>query len=401
MPRYVSLGQLPRKHHVQFRKPDGGLYTEQLFSTRGFSGPMSTMYHINQPTEVSGWEDRGPIALDYLPDEPLRHRHLRTSGLKPMGDAISGRVPMMGNQDCEWHQLNVAEQMQTYFKNADGDEVLFIHDGEGTFESMFGTIDFHPGDYVVIPRGTIWKLNFNSLPVRMLTVVSYGPIEIPRRYRNELGQLLEHAPYSERDIRPPHDLATRDERTPTQVLIRARKRLTLYTYPYHPFDVVGWDGYVFPFAFSIHDFQPITGKLHMPPPIHQTFQGHGFVVCSFCPRMLDYHPDAVVIPYNHSNVDSDEVLYYCNDKFGSRRGIEEGSITLHPLGIPHGPQPGAVEASIGATKTEELAVMVDSFHPFKLTRNALEIEDPTYWESWKTGTPPVQAPQGTPQTTGD
>ena len=399
--RYVRLGQLPNKHHIQFRKPDGGLYTEQLVSTFGFSGPMSTTYHINQPTEVSGFEDRGSVAIEYLPDEPLRHRHLRTKSLKPCGDAISGRVPMMGNQDCEWHQLVVAEQMDTYFKNADGDEILFIHDGEGTFESIYGNIEFRPGDYIVVPRGTTWKLNFKSLPVRMLTVVSYGPVEIPRRYRNEYGQILEHAPYKERDFRPPSELVTHDERKPTQVLIRARKRLTLYTYPYHPFDVVGWDGYVFPYAFSIHDFQPITGKLHMPPPIHQTFHAPGFVVCSFCPRMLDYHPQAIVIPYNHSNVDSDEVLYYCNDKFGSRRGIEEGSITLHPLGIPHGPQPGATEASIGATKTEELAVMVDSFHPFKLTRNALEIEDPTYWESWKTGTPPIQAPQGTTQTTGD
>ncbi len=401
MPRYVRLGQLPKKHHIQFRKPDGGLYTEQLISTFGFSGPMSTTYHINHPTEVSGFEDRGPLEIEYLAEEPLRHRHLRTSALAAKGNAISGRVLMMGNQDCEWHQLNVAEQMDTYFKNADGDEILFIHDGEGMFESMFGLIDFHPGDYIVIPRGTIWKITFNSLPVRMLTVVSYGPVEIPKRYRNDYGQLLEDAPYKERDFRPPHELKTYTDRTETQVLIRARKRLTMYTYPYNPLDVIGWDGYVFPYAFSIHDFQPITGKLHLPPPIHQTFQAHGFVVCSFCPRMLDYHPEAIVIPYNHSNVDSDEVLYYCNDKFGSRRGIEEGSITLHPLGIPHGPQPGATEASIGATKTEELAVMVDSFHPFKLTKHALGIEDPTYWESWKTGTPPVQAPQGTTQTTGD
>lgn len=383
MPRYHRLGDLPKKHHIQFRKPDGGLYTEQLFSTRGFSGPMSTMYHIHMPTEVMGWEDRGSVKVEYLADEPLRHRHLKTKRLKPCGDAVSGRIPMMGNQDLEWHQLCVADQMDTYFKNADGDEILFIHDGEGMFESMWGNIDFHPGDYIVIPRGTIWKLNFKSLPVRMLTVVAYGPVEVPKRYRNDLGQLLEHAPYSERDFRPPHELVTKDERKPTQVLIRARNRHTLYTYPYHPFDIVGWDGYVFPFAFSIHDFSPITGKLHMPPPIHQTFQAPGFVVCSFCPRMLDYHPEAIVVPYNHSNVDSDEVLYYCNDKFGSRRGIEEGSITLHPLGIPHGPQPGATEASIGATRTEELAVMVDTFHPFKLAQGAMDIEDPTYWESWK------------------
>ena len=219
----------------------------------------------------------------------------------------------------------------------------------------------------------------------MIAIDSFGPISIPKRYRNEFGQLLEHAPYSERDIRVPTALQVHTDRTPTSVLIRARNRLTLYHYPYHPCDVVGWDGYVFPFAFSIHDFSPITGKLHMPPPIHQTFDGHNFVICSFCPRMLDYHPQAIAVPYNHSNVDSDEVLYYVNDKFGSRKGIEEGSITVHPLGIPHGPQPGAVEASLGATKTEELAVMVDTFHPFKLTEQALAIEDPAYWKSWQTG----------------
>jgi len=345
---------------------------------------MSTLYHINQPTEVTGWVDRGSVAPHYLEEEPLRHRHLLTRRMKPCGDFVSGRIPLMGNQDVVWSQAIVGEQFEGYYKNADGDECLFIHDGEGDLESMFGTVAFGPGDYLVIPRGTIYRLNFRSLPVRMIAVVSFGPIEVPKRYRNEYGQLLEHAPYTERDLRPPTELVTKDERQPNTVLIRARHRLTEYTFPFHPLDVIGWDGYVFPYAFNINDFQPITGKLHMPPPIHQTFSGHGFVICSFCPRMLDYHPDAIVVPYAHSNVDSDEVLYYVNDKFGSRKGIEEGSITLHPLGIPHGPQPGAVEASMGATKTEELAVMVDTFHPFKLTREALEIEDPEYWKSWQT-----------------
>ncbi|HTQ12111.1 MAG TPA: homogentisate 1,2-dioxygenase [Fimbriimonadaceae bacterium] len=399
MPRYVRLGELPRKHHIQFRKPDGGLYAEQLFSTRGFSGPMSTLYHINLPTEVGAWEDRGSVRPHYLEDEPLRHRHLKTSRLKPCGDAVSGRLALMGNQDVEWNQVFVAEQMDSYYKNADGDECLFIHDGDGTMESLFGTIHFKKGDYLVIPRGTIYKLAFDKLPVRMLAIVSFGPIEIPKRYRNEYGQLLEHAPYTQRDIRPPTELPVHGERRETQVLIRARHHHTMYTYPYHPLDVIGWDGYVFPFAFNIMDFQPITGQLHMPPPIHQTFQGHNFVVCSFCPRMLDYHPEAIAVPYNHSNIDSDEVLYYCNDKFGSRKGIEEGSITLHPLGIPHGPQPGAVEASLGAQRTEELAVMVDTFHPFKVTQESLQIEDPDYWKSWSK---PSGAPvPGQAETTGD
>ena len=382
--RYHRLGSLPKKHHIQFRKPDGGLYTEQLFSTRGFSGPMSTLYHINQPTEVAGWEDRGSVKVTYLEDEPLRHRHLKSRPMQPMGDAISGRIPLMGNSDMEWHQVVVAEPMQSFYKHADGDEILFIHDGSGVLHSMFGRITFKPGDYLVIPRGVIYKLEFEAHPVRMIALVSYGPVEIPRRYRNEYGQILEHAPYKERDFRAPEALDTFDENGDYEVVVRARNRLTAYKFPYHPFDVVGWDGYVFPYAFSIHDFQPITGQIHMPPPIHQTFHAAGFVVCSFCPRMLDYHPQAVAIPYAHSNVDSDEVLYYCNDKFGSRKGIEEGSITLHPLGIPHGPQPGAVEAALGHTKTEELAVMVDTFHPLKLTAQALELEDPSYWQSWKT-----------------
>lgn len=396
--RYVRLGQVPQKRHTQFRKPDGGLYAEQLFSTRGFSGPMSLMYHINLPTEVVSWEDAGPAKPEYVEDEPLRHRHLRTGKMAPKGDAISGRIPMMGNNDVVWSNAVVAEQMDCFYKNAEHDEVLFMHDGEGELQSMFGTVGFSKGDYLVIPRGTIFRVQFESLPVRMLVVESHGPIDIPKRYRNEHGQLLEHAPYQERDFRPPSELVTKDEQGDFKIIIKARGRYTAYTYPYHPFDLVGWDGFVYPYAFNINDFCPITGKLHMPPPIHQTFDGHNFVICSFCPRMLDFHPDAVPIPYNHSNVDSDEVLYYCNDKFGSRKGIEEGSITLHPLGIPHGPQPGAVEASIGATKTEELAVMVDTFHPLKLTRHALDIEDPDYWHSWRTR---ITAPQGTVHTTGD
>lgn len=398
MPRYVRLGQLPKQRHTQFRKPDGGLYAEQLFGTRGFSGPMSLMYHINLPTEVKAWEDRGACKPEFLADEALRHRHLKTSRMQPMGDAVTGRICLMGNRDVCWHQALIAEPMNYYYKNAEADECLFIHDGEGELQSMFGTVPFFPGDYLVIPKGVIYRLEFKSLPVRMIAIESFGPIEIPRRYRNEYGQLLEHAPFQERDIRPPQELVTIDKREDTQVLIKARQRYTMYTYPYHPFDIVGWDGYEFPYAFSIHDFSPITGKLHMPPPIHQTFAAPGFVICSFCPRMLDFHPQAIVVPYNHSNVDSDEVLYYCNDKFGSRKGIEEGSITIHPLGIPHGPQPGAVEASMGATKTEELAVMLDTYAPLMLTQDALDIEDPDYWKSWQNR---VTAPPGTAHTTGD
>lgn len=399
MLRYHRLGNLPNQRHIQFRKPDGGLYAEQLISTRGFSGPMSLTYHINQPTEVGAWEDMGSVQPTLLMDEALHHRHLRTNRMQPKGDAVSGRIPLMGNKDVIWFQCLIADQMSDYYKNAEGDEMLFIHDGSGTMESMYGDIPFEPGDYIVIPRGTIYRLVFDQLPVRMIAVESHSPIDIPRRYKNELGQMLEHAPYHERDFRPPSELKTFDERADYYVQVKARGRMIRYNYKYHPFDIVGWDGYVYPYAFSIHAFSPITGKLHMPPPIHQTFQAGGFVICSFCPRMLDYHPNAVVVPYVHSNVDSDEVLYYCNDKFGSRKGIEEGSITIHPLGIPHGPQPGAVEASIGATKTEELAVMLDTHAPLFLTKEALELEDPEYWKSWQTRVPPGTT--ATVHTTGD
>lgn len=386
MPRYHRLGFLPAKKHVQFRKPDGGLYTEQLVSTHGFSDMMSTLYHINQPTEVTGWEDAGECAPKYLKDEPLRHRHLKTFRLEPKGDAISGRVPLMGNQDCVWNQVHVAEQQTDFFKNAEADEILFIHDGSGVLHSIYGDVPFDPGSYLVIPRGTIWKIHFDQLPVKMLAIESHGPVTVPKRYRNQYGQLLEHAPYTERDMHPPIELKTYDDRNEFAVIVQARGRRTRYIYPYHPFDVVGWDGYVYPWRFSIHDFQPIVGRIHMPPPIHQTFTGQGFVICSFCPRLLDFDPNAIVIPYNHSNVDSDEVLYYCNDKFGSRKGIEEGSITLHPLGIPHGPQPGAVEASMGHKETKELAVMLDTYRPLFLTEAALALEDPEYWKSWQVKT---------------
>lgn len=383
MPRYHRLGHLPESRHIAFRKPDGSFYPEQLFSTRGFSGPMTLMHHVNLPTEVMGWEDEGDVTPKLLDAEPLRHRHLRTTRMPAHGDAITGRVCLMGNKDVYWMQVHAAEPMKDFYKNAEGDEILFIHDGTGVFSSMFGEIPVNPGDYVVIPRGTIWRIDFESYPVRMLAFESHAPIEIPRRYRNELGQLLEHAPYHERDIRPPSTLKTIDEKGTFHVRVKARGRITKYTYGFHPFDIVGWDGYCYPWAFSIHAFAPITGKLHMPPPIHQTFQAAGFVVCSFCPRILDFHPEAIPIPYNHSNVDSDEVLYYCNDKFGSRKGIEEGSITFHPLGIPHGPQPGAVEASIGHKETKELAVMLDTHAPLYLTEAAIRIEDPDYWKSWQ------------------
>lgn len=385
MIRYHRLGTVPDKKHVQFRNTDGSLRPEQLFSTRGFDGPMSTLYHLGQPTEVVAWSDLGSVKVQYLEDEPLRHRHLKTLRMPAHSDFVFGRVPLMGNSSVVWNQVVMEEGLHEdlFYKNAEHDEILFCHDGPATLRSMFGTLEVRPLDYVVVPRGTIWRIDHASYPARLLVIESAGGVTTPKRYRNEYGQMLEHAPFSERDFRAPEKLETIDDEGEFRVVVKARDRHTLYKYRTHPFDVVGWDGFVWPVAFNIMDFAPIVGKLHMPPPIHQTFAAPGFVVCSFCPRMLDFHPDAVVVPYVHSNVDSDEILYYCNDKFGSRKGIEEGSITIHPLGIPHGPQPGAVEGSIGAKETRELAVMLDTFGPLKLTENAISLEDGDYWKSWQ------------------
>ena len=384
MPSYVQLGQIPHKRHSQFRKPDGTLYAEQVFGTRGFSGISSTLYHCHLPTQVESFEMLGDVTPQFLPEEPLHHRHLKTWNFEPKGDPVSGRTILMANEDVAIGMCRPTSGMDYFYKNADGDDLLFVHKGSGRLETMFGTLPFGEGDYLVIPRGTIYRVVEDSM-LWMLVVESASAIEVPKRYRNEYGQLLEHSPYCERDIRPPQALETNDEHGKFEVRIKARGRLTAYHYEFHPLDVIGWDGFVYPWAFNIGDFEPITGSIHMPPPIHQTFEARNYVVCSFCPRMLDYHPDAVPIPYNHSNLESDEMLYYCNDKFGSRKGIEEGSITLHPSGIPHGPQPGAVEVSLGKTRTEELAVMIDTFRPLRMTKAAEALEDTKYPSSWLPG----------------
>jgi homogentisate 1,2-dioxygenase len=385
MPRYVQLGQVPRKRHTQFRKPDGSLYAEQVFGTKGFSGIASILYHNHLPTEVAEFKPMQDLRPEFLPDEPLRHRHLKTAGFPQGGDPVSGRKVLLANDDVTFGFCRPTEPMDYFYKNADGDDLLYVHQGKGRLETMFGTLSYSDGDYLIIPRGTIYRVAPESGETRMLVIEAASAIEPPRRYRNEYGQLLEHSPYCERDIRVPETLETHDEKGRFEVRIKARGRLTAYFYDYHPLDVAGWDGFLYPWALNIGDFEPITGSVHQPPPTHQTFDAHNFVVCSFVPRMLDYHPDAVPIPYNHSNLESDEVLYYCNSKFGSRRGIEEGSITLHPSGLPHGPQPGAVEASLGKTRTEELAVMVDTFRPLKMTRVAAALEDDAYPLSWKAG----------------
>lgn len=411
MPFYTKLGILPKKRHVQFRRPDGALYSEELFGTEGFSGPSSTMYHIHPPTQVYGWKPVYSTKVEYVEQEIMRMRHVMTGGPKmdPRGDFITGRVVLFGNADCEMAVCNPSEQMQYHYKNAQGDECLFFHFGSGVCHTMMGTIRFGPKDYVVIPKGVIYTIiwddrkmkvglnadgkpadggpSFENTPYgRYLLIETANGSHIgpPKRYvSKEHGQFLEHAPFCERDLRLPELPMTWDEKGDFPVRIKARDLIHEYVYHYHPLDLVGWDGCYYPFAFNIDDFSPITGKLHMPPPIHQTFEAHNFVICSFCPRLLDYHPQAIKVPYNHSNLDSDEVLYYVEGNFGSRKGIEVGSLTAHPQGIPHGPHPGTIEASLTATHTAELAVMCDTFRPLFPTKAAIELDDSRYPASWQ------------------
>lgn len=381
---YHRLGSIPPKRHTQFRQPDGSLYKEELVSSEGFSNIYSNLYHINAPTRIKGIIKQEPYGAKRIDDYSLRQTHLNTSKVTTTGnDYLSARKVLLMNNDCSISICSpVQRKMDYFYKNAEGDEVIYIHDGKGVLISQFGKLDIRQGDYVVIPRTVIYKLEFEEGPLRLLIVESASPIETPNRYRNELGQLLEHAPFCERDIRPPHELVT--DRTKGDFLMKIKKQgyLHHYMYDYSPLDLVGWDGFLWPYAFSIHDFEPITGRIHQPPPVHQTFQARNFVICSFVPRLFDYHPLAIPAPYNHSNIDSDEVLYYAEGNFMSRRGIERGSFTLHPGGLPHGPHPGTVEKSIGAKETHELAVMIDTFKPLYLTTDSLEFLDKNYPMSW-------------------
>jgi homogentisate 1,2-dioxygenase len=381
---YHTLGKIPPKRHTQFRQPDGSLYKEEVVSSEGFSGIYSILYHMHPPTRIKKLKDPvryGPKRLD---DYALRQTHLNTSKLEATGDDyLDARKVLLTNSDCSISICAPRQRKMDYFyKNAEGDEVLFVHDGNGTVISQFGKLVIRKGDYVVIPRTVIYKLEFDESPLRLLIIESASPVETVKRYRNQLGQLLEHSPYCERDIRPPGELVTDSTRGEFLVKIKKQGFLHQYIYEHSPLDLVGWDGFLWPYAFSIHDFEPVTGRIHQPPPVHQTFQGRNFVICSFVPRLFDYHPLSIPAPYNHSNIDSDEVLYYAEGNFMSRRGIERGSFTLHPGGLPHGPHPGTVEKSIGAKETHELAVMIDTFRPLHLTKDSLEFVDKNYPMSW-------------------
>ncbi|NEO34222.1 MAG: homogentisate 1,2-dioxygenase [Symploca sp. SIO3C6] len=383
MTYYYKLGNIPHKRHTQFHQTDGSLYHEELMGTLGFSGIQSLLYHLHPPTQIQKilWESKVDTSYEEL--GPLRHRHLRTVTLAAEGDAIATRVPLIANADICISVALPTVPMQYWYRFAHGDEVIFIHNGCGLLESQYGIIRYRPGDYLVIPTGVVWRiLPDQGVEQRMVVVEASGHIKPPQRYLNKYGQFLEHAPYCERDIRPPSKLITHDEEGEFEVRVKARGGISRYLYKHHPLDVVGWDGHLWPFAFNIEDFEPITGRIHQPPPVHQTFDGPGFVLCSFVPRMFDYHPLGIPAPYNHSNVDSDELIYYVEGKFMSRKGIERGSITVHPSGIPHGPHPGMYEESIGKERTEELAVMIDTFRPLRLTTNAIALEDKNYAYSW-------------------
>jgi len=382
---YLSLGNVPHKRHTQHRAPDGSLYAEELFGVEGFTGRSSLLYHLVPPTRTHKVEPVRRIKLDEADDDAHRHRLINTKDLAPKGDAISGRVPLFFNADVVMGVARPDEAMpkDTFYRNGQADEMIFVHEGTGSWDTVFGSFRYGPGDYLVSPIGTTWRLEPDKGSAqRMLWLEAPSELEPPKRYRNDYGQLLEHSPYSQRDIRAPEFFEPRTETDEFVVHVKVRDRITAYHYRHHPFDVVGWDGYLWPYVFNIGDFEPITGRVHQPPPVHQTFQARNFVVCSFVPRKFDYHPLSIPAPYNHSNINSDEVIYYVAGNFMSRRGVDISSFTLHPAGIPHGPHPGTAEASIGKEATEELAVMVDTFHPLRLTKQAKEMDDHRYPYSW-------------------
>jgi len=383
MPFYHQLGNIPPKRHTVHDKPGGGMYYEQLFGTEGFHGMSSLLYHVHRPTMIKTISEpvfAGPVAAVEHNITPMM---LKGWDVQPDPDFLESRRYMLFNNDLNIAVAAPQQSLKEYFyKNADADELIFVHQGSGVLRTFLGNIPFSYGDYLVIPRGMIYQIEFNSADNRLFIVESNSPIVTPKRYRNNFGQLLEHSPFCERDIRRPVQLETHDAKGEFTMKIRKQQHIHTLVYATHPFDVVGWDGYNYPYAFSIHDFEPITGRIHQPPPVHQTFEAHNFVVCSFCPRLYDYHPKSVPAPYNHSNIDSDEVLYYVDGDFMSRNHVEKGYISLHPGGIPHGPHPGAAERSIGQKETAELAVMVDTFRPLKVTQEALQLNDDTYKTSW-------------------
>ena len=379
MPFYQKRGEIPSKRHTQFRDDIGNLYWEELISREGFNHIYSNVYHVHPPTSVEAVGELKNYNLKAV-KQTHRHHHIRTANMVSNGDAISSRIPLFFNSDVVISKAHVKDSMKSLYRNGNADEVIFIHSGIGLIKSNFGNMALMAGDYLVIPRGVIWQIDVEE-NMRILVIESSSPIETPTRYRNKFGQLLEHSPFSERDIRTPEFVGPLDD-SPMDVEIKLQHGVQTYGYQHHPFDIVGWDGYYYPYIFNINDFMPITGKIHQPPSVHQTFEANGFVICSFVPRLFDYHDKSVPAPYAHSNVDSDEIIYYVQGNFMSRKGIDEESISYHPMGLPHGPQPGKIEESLDAKKTNELAVMIDTFKPLNMTEAAINVDDDDYPYSW-------------------
>jgi homogentisate 1,2-dioxygenase len=387
---YQVHGEVPAKRHTQLWRGDR-LLVEEVIGLEGFDGPSSTLYHLYQPMQLRSIGSFRPIVREEWVPDAHTHHLLDAWDVPTGGDALEARQLVMWNADVEISVARPDRAMERYYRNGEGDEVVFVHEGSGTLQTILGDVRYRDGDYVVIPRGITHRfVPDGDGPERHLVTTSPGLIDLPKRYRNRYGQLLEHAPFYHRDLHGPTELRTHDEPGEYQVTLRIRDGYQDYVVPNHPFDVVGWDGYLFPYTLNIHDFEPIAKQVHAPPPVHQTFAGRNFVICSFCPRVLDWHPEAVPIPYNHANLNSEELIYYVEGNFSSRKGVEVGSMTLHPSGLTHGPQPGLAEASLGVTRTEELAVMVDTFHPLKLTRFAQGLDKPSYAWSWS----PEHAPDG-------
>lgn len=382
MPLYHSLGEIPSKRHTVFRQPNGQLYQEELVGTQGFSGLSSLAYHLYPPTRVLQVGDPYSVKPEIAVETNMQCLSFNGFEINPAEDYLESRKILMVNADIHIGLAAPLHGNNYFYKNTDADELLFVHKGSGTLATMFGEVPFGQHDYLVIPRGTVYQIQFNDTDNRLLICESFSPVYTPRRYRNEFGQLLEHSPFCERDIVRPRNLKTHDQKGSFELRIKKNGLIFPYVYEYHPFDLVGWDGYFYPYAFNIHNFEPITGRIHMPPPIHQTFEGHNFVICSFLPRLYDYHPQAIPAPYHHSNIDSDEILYYVDGDFMSRNNIQQGQLTLHPAGIPHGPHPGAIERSIGKKTTEEVAVMIDPFNPVSITKTAIELQVKDYHKSW-------------------
>ena len=382
MPIYHHLGNIPQKRHTVFKSPQGNFYYEQLFGTEGFNGHSTLSYHVHRPTQVKEILKSYSVQPKIAIDKNIKSLLLKGFEIKPTADFLESRKTVLLNGDCQIGLAAPTESLTKYFyKNADADEMIFIHRGKGKLRTFLGNINFEYGDYLIIPRGMIYQIEFETSDNRLFYVESFAPYYTPKRYKSSSGQLLEHSPFCERDFKLPTELETYDEKGDFIIKIKKEGMIHEVVYATHPFDVVGWDGYNFPYGFSIHNFEPITGRVHQPPPVHQTFETSTFVVCSFVPRLYDYHPQSIPAPYNHSNIDSDEVLYYVDGDFMSRNNIEQGHITLHPKGIPHGPAPGAMERSIGQTVTQELAVMVDTFRPLMVTEDAMGIDDGKYYKS--------------------